>query len=1044
MFENKSSHKGPIAWMAKNTVAANILMLILLVGGAFSAYLCKKELFPGFTLDMVSVTVIYPGANPEEIEKGVLLAVEDAVRSVDGVKRVTSTARVGVASTTVTLERGVNANQALGNVKTAIDQITSFPRAIEKPIVKLPVLSRGVISLTLYGDVPEPVLYHYAKMARDDLLNSGDITLVNIIGSGRREISIEVPKHNLEAYHLTLQQIADQVAQSSVEIPAGNIRTKSQDFAIRTNNRMYSIADFEKMTLLSGQNAAHVRLGDIANIKKGVEEIHELALFNGKPSLMLEVSRTGEQTPVSVADEVKAYQKELDLKLPPQIKSIIWNDMSHLYKQRLNMLLKNASLGIILVFLILGLFLELRLAFWVTLGIPISFLGCFLLFPNFDISINMISLFAFILALGIVVDDAIIVGENIYEYRNKGMSRLEAAILGAKEMSIPITFAVLTTIAAFTPMLFIPGVLGKFLFVIPMIVISVLAISLIESLFILPAHLSHSKREPKKSKLHLLQMRFTEIFSRWVVRYYKPTAKLAVKFRYVTLAISLALLVFSVGLVVGGRVPFAFMHSIDSQIVFIEALYPVGTSAKETKALRTKIIDAYDQTLAKLGNKDDSVGILTLIGVNIARNSPHGEGSAIQGNHLLSGLVVLADDDERNFTTHAFIDEWRKKIGVVPGLKSLTFDANIGARAGRPIDIQLEHNDNKVLEEVAFSLASTLHDFNELLDIENGISEGKKEFEFKIKPEGKRLGFTSRSLGIQMRNAFYGAEALRQQEGRDEIKVMVRLPESERESEYEIKNFLARTNLGQNVPLLEIANVIEGISYSIIRREDGHRFLNVTAKLADPTKGPGKVIASLQKSTFPELKQKHPNLNIAFAGEQREQQDTTKSMFFGSLFALLLIYALLAIPFKSYMQPIIVMSAIPFGIVGAIFGHLLLGLGMSMISILGIIALSGVVVNDSLVMIHTTNLNRLTGDLGVKDAVIDAGVRRFRPILLTSLTTFLGLAPMIFETELQAQFLIPMAVSLGFGVMFATLITLLMVPALYVVTDDVINLFKRK
>ena len=1030
-----SSVKGPVAWMARNSVAANLLMVCLLVGGILFAFNVKQEVMPEFELDLILVQVAYPGASPAEVERGIIQALEEEVRGLDGIKEVSSTANEGMGSVVIELMLGANSNKALQDVKVAVDSIQSFPQDAERPIVTLLTTRSEVISLVLYGDVEEYVLRNLADNVRERLLNFPNITQVDLSGVRPREISIEVPQEQLRAYNLTLDEIAQRLRMHAVEIPAGGVKADGGEVLLRTMERRDYGSQFENVPIISRPDGSQVELGDIAVIIDGFRETDQAAYFDGKPAARLVVFRLGNQRPIEIAKTVMNFVEELKIELPPGVEVATWFDVSELFSDRISLLLRNAGLGLVLVMFILGLFLEIRLAFWVTMGIPISVLGSFLLFPNTGASINMVSLFAFIVTLGIIVDDAIVVGENIYEYRQRGMNFLDAAIHGAKAVTMPVTFAVLSNIAAFMPLLFVPGIMGKFFRVIPIIVISVFVFSLIESLFVLPAHLAHQKPLEQRNRVERWifrqQQRFANALNWFIQAVYAPIMYTAVRYRYFTLSIGLALLVISGAGVVGGHINFVFFPKVDTDVVSVTGEFPFGTSVDESRRFQAEIVRAAKDVLGRHGGEDITRGILTFL----ANGSQAREGRS-SGSHLSTVEVYMVPSDQRPITATQFTKEWREEIQQPPGMESMTFTYSSGPGGGSDIDIQLTHKDIDMLEAAASELGIALRDYAGVKDIDDGFSDGKPQYDLKLKDEARSLGVTAADLAGQLRSAFYGARAFRQQRGRDEIWVMVRLPEAERSSVYDIENYLIRTPNGGEIPLREAAYISRGRSYTMINRVDGKRVVNVSADCETGIAIPGQVLADVESNVLPAILAKYPGMSYSLEGQQAEQRETMGGLMTGFVFAMLAIFSMLAIPFRSYIQPIIVMSAIPFGIIGAIAGHIIMGYDMSIISMFGLVALTGVVVNDSLVMVDAANRRRWQENMTSYNAITSAALRRFRPILLTSLTTFFGLTPMILETSVQARFLIPMAISLGFGVMFSTLIILFLVPSLYMIVED--------
>ncbi len=1029
---------GPIAWMTKHRVTPNLIMLVLIIGGIIFATQIKQEVFPEFELDMIQVTVPYPGASPAEIEEGIVLAIEDEVRGIDGVDKVTSSSFEERGIVTIELTRGANSGKALQDVKNAVDRILTFPEEAERPIVSLLEARRQVISLIVYGDQPRHVLRKLAEKVRDDLLELEGITLVNLVSVPNLEISVEVPRSTLRAYNLTLDQIASSIRQTAQEIPGGGVKSPGGEVLLRTKERRDYASEFENIPVVSTPEGSKILLTDIAEISESFEETDQEATFNGKPAVRIDVFRTGWQTPLEVSGIVHDYVETLQKFLPEGTGIAAWSDRAEIYGDRIHLLLRNASLGLFLVLLFLALILEPRLAFWVTAGILISILGSFILIAPTPASINMVSLFAFIVTLGIVVDDAIVVGENIYKKREEGLSHLQAAIAGAQDISMPVVFAVLTNISAFLPLFFVPGTTGKIFKEIPIIVISVFLISLFESLFILPCHLSHSHKPSKFWKLASRPSLFFEgLLNRFIQNTYQSHVNKALKYRYVTVASGIAILILSVGLVYGGIIQFSFIPRVDHDIATVEVRLPFGVPLSKSRQIRDDIVKAANKVINENGT-GISRGIYTQIGTTLfeggpARSSETGD----IGSHIVAVQVFLVPSDKRKIGGQEFADEWRRQIGDLSGIESMTYSATIGVGVGDAIDIRLNHPIREVNEEAARELAGILGGYEGVYQIDHGVSVGKPQLNYTLKPEARSLGITVEELGRQLRSSFYGAEALRQQRGRNEVKVMVRLPYEERKTLFTVEDLILRIPQGGEIPLSEAANLERGRSYTEIKRSDGRRIISVTADVDETIANANQIIGDVRANVMPRLMEKYPGLSYFLEGEQRDQAEALSALGIGYLVALLLIYTLLSIPFRSYFQPIIVMTSIPFGIIGAIIGHLLLGYEMSIISMFGIIALSGVVVNGSLVLIVTINQFIEEREQPARDSVVQASMHRFRPIILTSLTTFFGLAPMIFETTVQARFLVPMAISLGFGVLFTTFIILLLVPCLYMILEDV-------
>ncbi|WP_027721070.1 efflux RND transporter permease subunit [Maridesulfovibrio zosterae] len=1022
---------GAMAWMAGNPVASNLLMFILLVGGLVMAFNIKQEVFPEFTMDTVTVSVSYSGASPEEVEQGIVLAIEDAVMGLDGVKEVTSSASEGSGSVVVEAEEGYDLQRLSQDIKSEVDRITSFPEEAEDPRVSISSRKRQVLALMVYGDETTLTLRKLAEQVREELINTAGITQVELSDVSGLQVSIEIPQDKLRAYGLTLSDVADELAKTSVELPGGGIKTEGGEILVRFKERRDYAREFARIPIVTGSDGTQVLLEDIANVKEDFQDDDYISLYNGYPAVRLNVFRIGDQTPISVSDAVHAKLKVINAALPDGVNVAVRNDSSDIYRQRMELLLKNGYMGLGLVFIVLALFLEPRLAFWVAMGIPISFLGGMLILAPAGASVNMISMFAFIISLGIVVDDAIVVGENVYTMRQQGMSWIDAACEGAKTIAMPVVFSVLTNIVAFMPLFFIPGVMGKIFKIIPMVVISVFFISLVESLFVLPAHLGHgSERKPGKIMGYILkyQQKISSGLLVFINKFYRPFLDRAVTWKYLTVSLGFACLIISFAYIKSGRLGFTLFPKIESDYAYLTVDLPYGTAKEVTMGVQERVVVAANKVAAENGGDKLVEGIHSSIGGSGRRGT--------SGSHVLKVQVFLTDADVRPISTDEFVKQWRRNLGPIPGADSVLFESDKGGPgSGGSIEIELSHSNIEILKHASAELAEALRSYPKVKDIDSGYSPGKRQLDFELLPAGRSLGLTSRSVANQIRNSYYGAEVVRQQRGRNEIKVMVRLPEAERVSRYDFEEMMIRTPDGTNVPLREVVRIKEGRAYTTIDRRDGRRVVSVSADVT-PRKETAKIVADVVANIIPKLQANYPGLGYSLEGKQSDLQESTKSLISGLLIAMLVIYALLAIPFKSYFQPIIVMICIPFGIVGAVIGHIMLGYSLSLMSLFGIVALSGVVVNDSLVFIDYTNIQRRKGHCAY-DAVLEAGTARFRPILLTTLTTFGGLAPMIMETSRQAKFLIPMAVSLGFGIVFATMITLLLVPAFYLIFEDI-------
>ncbi|MGM0418350.1 MAG: efflux RND transporter permease subunit [Thermodesulfobacteriota bacterium] len=1019
-MENNLS-KGPLAWMAGNSVAANLLMFLLLVGGLIMGLNTKQEVFPEFSTDTVIVSVSYPGASPEEVEKGIILPVEEAVEGLEGIDEIRSTASEGRGTVRIEALDSTDIIKLWQETETEVDRITSFPDDAEDPEVSIAERKRGTVDLILAGDENDFILRDTAEQVKDKLLNSPDITQVELSGARDREIHIEVPKDNLRKYNLTIDDISAKIRSFSTEVGAGNIEAEGGDILVRIKELKETAEEYAKIPVIVTGTGSKVLLGDIASVSEGFEESRISAGFNGKNALLIDVYRIGDQTPGEVADAVKKVMKDINKELPGDLELNILRDRSDIFLQRAQLLLKNAFIGLGLVFILLAVFLEIRLAFWVSLGIPISFLGSFLIFPFTDFSINMITMFAFIVTLGIVVDDAIVVGENIYFNRRRGLSFAKASLLGVKEVAMPVTFSVITNIVAFMPMYFIPGIMGKIFKFIPVVVASVFFISLIESLLIIPAHLGHQKEGFKKGLLYLIadyQNRFSTKFERFIEKVYGPFLKFCIKYRYCIIGISTAVLLVTAGYVKSGRMGMSLFPSVESDYAYASAVLPVGSPDSKAKEVEKILLNSAEKVISENGNQELSQGVFSLINEN-----------------EVSIRVYLTAADKRPVSTTFFSQKWREYTGNITGLETLNFESDRGGPgSGKGVTVRLSHPDKDILEKAGEELADQLSLYDGVTDIDDGSASGKKQIDIKILPAGERMGLAPAETGRQIRNALHGKEAVSFLRQRDEISVVVKLPPEERDFESTLEDLVLNAPGGE-ILLRDAAQMTYSKAFTSISREEGKRVVSVTANIF-PKEKTENLLTSLRTENLPELMEKYPSLSYSFQGRQAEIKDSVSSLISGLLFALLVIYALLAVPFKSYFQPVIIMLCIPFGLVGAVVGHLIMGYSLSVMSLFGIVALSGVVVNGSLVLIDLTNRKTRLGET-ITRAIQEAAKQRFRPIMLTTLTTFCGLMPMILETSRQARFLIPMAISLGFGILFATCITLIMVPCFYLMTEDI-------
>ena len=1031
-----------IDWIARNSVAANLLIVLIIVSGVIAMLTVKQEVFPEFSLDRITISVPYLGAAPAEVEEAVNVRVEEAIQGIDGIKQIISTASEGMGSVIIELELGADARKVVEDVKGSVDAIDTFPAETEKPIVRELISRRPVIDIAISGRTDEMTLKTLAEQVRDDLSAHPEITQVEMINARPYEISIEVSEMALRRHGLSFDEVARAIRRSSLDLPGGSIRTEGGEILLRTIGQAYGGSEYGDLVLRTRPDGTRLRLGEVATVIDGFSETEQTARFDGETTVLVSVFRTGEQSALDIADFVEEYVADAGAGMPAGISLTTWQDQAEVLDDRLSLLLRNGATGFVLVFLVLALFLDFRLALWTCLGIPISFLGALWLMPWLDVSINIMSLFAFILVLGIVVDDAIVVGENIYTHQERHGEGLRGAIEGAQEISVPVIFAVLTTVAAFVPLMLVPGMMGKIFRVIPLIVIPCLLFSLVESLQILPAHLSHVPTLPaRKGPWARFQGLFVSGLKRFIRLVYRPALDLALRWRYSTAALGVACLALTVGMVLGGWTTFHFFPSIEVDFITAAVTMPQGTPATDTSAAIHRLeegIEELRRELVAMDGVDPFRHVYASVGdqpMTAQGGGPFGPVLNRASSNLGEVTVELALSDTRSRTSEMLGNRWRELTGAVPEATEVKFTATMMS-PGDDVDVQLTGGDDEQLRAAADAVKARLGEYAGVFEIADSFREGKQEMKLGIKPAAETLGLTLQDLGRQVRQAFYGEEAQRIQRGRDDVRVMVRYPADERRSLGDLDNMRIRTADGDEVPFSLVAVMEPGRGFASIKRVDRLRAINVTAAVDSDATSAQAVIADLETRIMPEVLAAFPGVSYSFEGAQAEQRDAVGGLQRGFGLALLMVFALLAIPLRSYIQPLIIMGAIPFGLVGAVWGHILLGLDVTMMSMFGLVALAGVVVNDSLIMVDFIN-RKLEHHSDLSSAIREAGAARFRPILLTSLTTFVGLVPLMAERSFGAQYLVPMAVSLAFGVLFATFITLILVPTAYLIVDDI-------
>lgn len=1042
---------GAIAWFARNSVAANVMMALLIAGGLITLPQIKREVFPSIELDVISVSVEYPGAAPAEVERAICLRVEQALQGLQGIKSLRSSASEGHGSVAVELLAGEDPARRLNDIRGRVNSIDGFPEAARRPIVHQVDVRFQVLNVAIAGDIGERALKLLGERTRDEIASLPGVTDVELVAARADEVSIELSEEALRRYGLGFDDVAGAIRRASLDLPGGTVRSASGDILLRTRGQAYSGSDYEKIALVTYPDGRQLMLGDVATVVDGFRETDQRSLFDGNPAVLVQVYRVGNQSALQIAEEVRGYLERTRHQLPQGASLTLTQDDSRFLRDRLETLTRNARSGFVLVLLVLALFLRLRLALWVSLGIPISFLGALWLMPALDVSINLISLMGFIVVLGIVVDDAIVVGENAHAHGSRTSDPVAAAIEGARGVATPVTFGILTTVAAFAPMLFVAGPMGRVARVIPIVVCICLFFSLIESLFVLPAHLSHGGITDARTPRTRLGKRWQKTQDAISVGLdclihdvYRPSLERILEWRHLAVATGVALLFVTAGLLGGGWVRFVFQPDVDSDVMVAYVTMPQGTPVEVTRDAVEQLTRAADGVERRF-DPQAFRHVFASVGqqpyrIRQATGPSSFESATATGAHLGEVQIEVASDDVRSHPVGELLRLWREAAGQIPGAEELSFNASL-LRAGAPLAIQLDGASLLELRSAARELKERLAVYPGVVDLSDSFRGGKQELELTLLPTARALGLTLQDLARQVRQAFYGLEVQRFQRGRDEVRVMVRYPAARRRSLGDLEHMMIRTTDGAAVPFAAVAQATLTEGYATIKRKDGRRIVTVTADVDNEVANANEIVADLKRH-LPELVREYPGILFSFEGEQRDQNEFLTSLGRGWAMALVAIYALLAVPLRSYVQPFIIMTAIPFGLVGAVWGHVLMGHDFSMFSVIGIVALSGVVVNDSLVLVDWINRERQRG-APLASAIREAGIARFRAILLTSLTTFAGLSPLLLEESVQAQMLIPMAISLAFGVMFATAITLFLVPSAYLILEDARALGRR-
>ena len=1018
-------------------------MFSLVVGGLLGLIDVRKEEFPNIDVPTITVSVPYLGAAPSEVETGVCIRIEEAVQGIEGIEKIKTQAAENRCVVALELTNASYQDRALDDVKAQVNAISTFPVNTERPVVALVSLRSVVMYIAVSGETDERSLKNLTESLREEILEIPSVSLVDTMYVRPDEISVEIPEFTLRRHRLTLGQVAEAIRQSSIDIPGGSIKTESGEIRLRGTAQRYSGPELEDIPIITKADGTRVLLRDIAVIRDGFEQQDLSAMLDGRPTQLLKVWRLGKDNTLAMARDLSEFLEVKQRSLPSGLELRIWSNEADELVSRLSTLINNATGGLLLVILTLALFLRLRLALWVTAGIPVSILGAIAFFPSADLGISTLSLMGFLLSLGILVDDAIVVGERIHTHEGFTPDSQEAAINGTTEVAIPVFFGVLTTMAAFIPIVTVDSMLGSFFGAIGWTVLLCLVFSLVESQLVLPAHLAHRNRERGKSGIGARWENFQENVSGGLERFaqqrYQPALRLVLKYRYATLGAAVGALIIILGLLASGRIVFQFFPTVSGNEIYASVELPEGYPVERTATALEVIQASADQLIVELNEglpagQTAVVNQFKTIGLPISKSTI--SGSEESGSHIAEMSITLYPHDERGgMTPKQAAKRWRELTPDIPDVIEKSFTAS-AVSLGEDINIQIRGKDLEVMSAAASALTKILSSFDAIYDISDSYRAGKQELVLRVRPEAESLGLTQADLGSQVRHAFYGAEAQRVQRGRDDMRIMVRYPESDRRSLDDYNQLYIRLPNGAEVPIESVASTQLSTGNATIRRVDGQRTINVTA-YADRTRiAPETVLRLVEDQYIPRLEAEYPGTTFSLAGEAEERASALTGLARTSLLALIIIYTLLAVPLKSYLQPLVVMASIPFGLIGAILGHFILGYDLVFFSILGIVALSGVVINASLVLVDFINKRRLNLEITVAEAVTRAGVARFRPIFLTSVTTFVGLAPLMLNADLATAPFVPLAVSLGFGVIFATAVTLLLVPALYLILDD--------
>ncbi len=1038
--------KSLIKILLKNPVFVNMIMFIVLASGIIGALSMSREMFPRFDLDMVSVSVTYSGTDPAEIEESICLKLEEAIDGIEGVKEIQTSANEGVGTAMVKIEDGYSLNDAYEEIKSAVDSISTFPADADRPIVKKVKFTGNVLSIVIWGDLPERQLKETARLLKDELLTIKGISQASVSGIRDYEISVEISEDKLRKYKLSFAQVGDAIRRNSYNYSMGTIRAKDEEYRIRAIGRKYQARDYEYIPVISNQDGTVITLGNIAEIRDTFEDSQMISRFNGKPAVSLDVFKTDQEDTIYISDKVKEFLERKKKELPSSINFSVTRDMAELIRGRLDMLVSNGILGLTLVFLCLWMFLDIRLSFWVTLGIPISLSGAMIVMSMSGCSINMLSLFGFIMVLGLIVDDAIVIGESVYDERARGASSYDAVVNGTSVVALPVVAAVLTTVIAFVPLFIVSGVMGKFISQIPIPVIAALGMSLIESLIILPVHLRHMPRmdeaHPPKNFNFVgkFRIKVSEVLDNFINNIYMPFLKKAVRWRYLALCIAVSVLIIIGGLVKSGLVKIIFFPKDDSNFIMAQIEMMPGTTIEETEKVADRILAGWQKVAKKYADKVAvgkklSEGVFTLIGAT----TRHGGGATKTSELEIN--IDLVDSEYRDIISGDLITAWKQAVGPIAGALKTTFASRQGGPGGSPVAVRVKGENYNNILSAAHALKEKIATYPGIFDEKVDHEPGKREFVLTMKPSAYHHGLSLEDISQQIRGGFYGEKALEVQNGRDDIDVRIRYPEKTGRNSIEyFKSLYIKTPKGMRIPLTGVVDIKlqEGVNSTV--RYDRKRVIDVTADLNE--KGNiVEIMTDLKENVFKDIENKY-SVICDVEGQEKERQEAMGGLYVGFPLAMLGIYFIIASMFRSYIQPVVIMTTIPFGLVGGILGHIIMGKPLSLLSMFGLVALAGIVVNDAIVLIEAVN-DLMAEGMPLRVAVRMGGKRRFRAILLTTLTTSFGLMPLILERSFQAQFLIPMAISIAFGVMFATVITLILMPCQLMILSDFRRLWHR-